>query len=236
MCDASEVISVHWWDILKEFNIYSIAFRLLLAMIFGGIIGIERGSKRRAAGFRTYMLVCVSSALVMITNQYISQSYPSDPARLGAQVISGIGFLGAGTIIVTSYNQVKGLTTAAGLWASACLGLAIGMGFYEGAIIASVLILLIIAGLHRVDNLLVSHSRNMELYVEFSDGGQLSNLISFARGNAIVVLHMEFTHPKFNKGEHSAALLSMRLPKRFNHHDIVEELAKVEGVFYIEEV
>jgi putative Mg2+ transporter-C (MgtC) family protein len=182
------------------------------------------------------MLVCVSSALVMITNQYISLSFPSDPARLGAQVISGIGFLGAGTIIVTRHQQVKGLTTAAGLWASACLGLAIGVGFYEGALAAGIMIFLIIAVLHNFDSRLVSRSRNMEIYVELSDGGKLSELLGFARRNAIQVTHMEFTNPKFNKEEFMAVLLSLRLPRRFAHAEVLEEFLKIDGVHYIEEM
>ena len=111
---AERGLPLGWLEYIREINLHeinmaSVVFRLTLATIFGGIIGFERGSKRRAAGFRTYMLVCLGSALVMVTSQYITMAlpYPSDPARLGAQVISGIGFLGAGTIIVTSYNQVR---------------------------------------------------------------------------------------------------------------------------------
>ena len=227
-----------WWQHIQEFNMASIAFRLVLAMVFGGIVGFERGSKRRAAGFRTYMLVCVGSALVMITSQYITLNFasPSDPARLGAQVISGIGFLGAGTIIVTSYNQVKGLTTAAGLWASACLGLAIGIGFYGGAIVAGIIILFIITVLQRIDNTLIANSRSIELYVEFNDGERVSNLLSFANQNSIRILNVAFTRSKFNKADTQAVLISMRLPKRHLHSEIVEKFAEVEGVFYIEEI
>src|SRR5690606_7604274 len=100
-------------QILHELNAISTAFRILLAMIMGGILGLEREFKNRPAGFRTYMLVCIGSTMVMITNQYIYQTFETfdvDPARMGAQVISGIGFLGAGTIIVTRRNQIKGLT------------------------------------------------------------------------------------------------------------------------------
>ena len=100
--------------------------------MLGGIVGVEREKKGRPAGLRTYMLVCSGSALVMMTNQYLAVCYPQvDVSRMASQVISGIGFLGAGTIILTGKNQVRGLTTAAGLWAVACLGLAIGIGFYS---------------------------------------------------------------------------------------------------------
>jgi len=226
------------WQILNEFNIYSIVFRLLLAMIFGGIIGIERGSKRRAAGFRTYMLVCIASALIMLTNQYISMYFGgSDPARLGAQVISGIGFLGAGTIIVTSHNQVKGLTTAAGLWASAGFGLTVGIGFYEGALAAGILIFLVITVLHGMDNKLASHSRNMEMYLELTENGKLSDVISFAVKNSIQVQHIEFTRPKWgNDNEPLTALVSLRLPKKHLHADVIREFMKLESVYFAERI
>ena len=112
----------------------AIVVRILSAAILGGILGVERGRKNRAAGLRTYMLVCVGSCLIMLTNQYIYQVFQSgDPVRMGAQVVSGIGFLGAGTIIVTRRSQIRGLTTAAGLRADAAVGLALGVGFYEAA-------------------------------------------------------------------------------------------------------
>jgi len=227
-----------WWPYVYDLNMVSVALRLTLAMIFGGIVGFERGSKRRAAGLRTHMLVCVGSALVMITSKYIAFNLPfaSDPARLGAQVISGIGFLGAGTILVTSYNQVRGLTTAAGLWASACLGLAIGIGFYGGALIAGILILFIIAVLHNIDAALITKSRNMEVYVEFGNDGKFSSLLSAANKNGIQILNVVFTHSKLSSTDPLAALVSMHLPKRRNHNEVVEMLAKVEGILYIHEV
>ena len=133
----------------RQFDYFSILLRLALAMFFGGVIGLEGARKGRPAGFRTYMLVCLGAALTMLLGQYElhmtevhwadHQQFVGarvDVSRFGAQVINGIGFLGAGTIIVTGNQQVKGLTTAAGLWASACVGLAIGAGFYECVILA----------------------------------------------------------------------------------------------------
>ncbi|MHB8065664.1 MAG: MgtC/SapB family protein, partial [Ruminiclostridium sp.] len=130
----------------KQSDFYiSMILRLIVACLLGGIIGFEREHVHRPAGFRTHILVCVGSALVMITSEYIyyqfSENVNVDPARLGAQVISGIGFLGAGTIIKEGVN-VKGLTTAASLWAISCIGIAVGIGFYSGALIATVIIFL----------------------------------------------------------------------------------------------
>lgn len=117
---------------------------LVMAAVCGGLIGTEREIKARPAGIKTFSLVCVGAAMVMTTNEYIYINIAGatgDAARMGAQVISGIGFLGAGTIMVTSNNRVRGLTTAAALWVTASIGIAIGTHFYTGAVIGTVLIL-----------------------------------------------------------------------------------------------
>ena len=155
-----------------------ILIRLLVATFCGGAIGIERGKKNRPAGFRTYILVCVGASLTMILGEYMALMYPvwreaaqnlarSDFARFGAQVINGIGFLGAGTIIITGNQQVKGMTTAAGLWASACMGIAIGSGFYTGALIGCILIIATTALFSKLESFIRSRSRNINLYIEF---------------------------------------------------------------------
>lgn len=131
-----------------------ILLRLLLAGLLGGVIGYEREHTNRPAGFRTHILVCVGSALVMVTSEFIFDKYGAtsniDPARLGAQVISGIGFLGAGTIIRDGFN-VRGLTTAASLWAVSCVGIATGIGFYGGAVAATILIFLTLITLKKAE-------------------------------------------------------------------------------------
>ncbi len=125
----------------ENFRLLGVAFiRLLLAAVFGCLIGFEREQYSRPAGARTYALVCMGSALVMIISEYTYKIYGAtvEPTRLGAQVISGIGFLGAGTIMKEGFT-VRGLTTAAGLWVMSCIGLAVGIGFYSGAVIATIL-------------------------------------------------------------------------------------------------
>ena len=130
---------------VNGFNIWGVLVRMLLAVICGGIIGLEREHKRRPAGFRTHILICLGASMTMLTSQYIYLGLGlfTDLARLGAQVIAGIGFIGAGTIIVTKRRQVKGLTTAAGLWTSAIVGLSVGAGYVEAALITTVLIIVI---------------------------------------------------------------------------------------------
>ena len=159
-----------------------IFLRILTAVILGGIVGRERGMKNRPAGLRTYMLVCLGACVVMMINQYAYQVYDTgDPVRLGAQVVSGIGFLGAGTIIVTSHNQIKGLTTAAGLWASACIGLAAGLGLYEVALPSGAAVYLVLRVLHNWDFRMRSKTRVVDLYVELNQNVTLGSFIRCAR-------------------------------------------------------
>ena len=128
-------------------DVFHLIIRILLASLFGALIGLEREHANRPAGLRTHVLVCVGACLTMLTSEFVAKNSPGtnlDVTRLGAQVISGIGFLGAGTIIRNG-NTVKGLTTAASIWAVACVGLATGIGYYIGATIATFIIFLILA-------------------------------------------------------------------------------------------
>lgn len=212
-------------------------FRLFLALICGGTLGFERGRKKRPAGFRTYMLVCVGAALVMMTNEYIFTKYgTSDPSRMGAQVISGIGFLGAGTIIVTGHNRVKGLTTAAGLWAAACIGLAVGIGFYIGAILGTIMIFLAMGVLHNIDDRVMASSKVVNLYIEFVDTTDIKNIITFAKENEIKITDMEIDHSKSVQDTGMAVLLTMRLRRKMSHSTLLQTITLVDGVIYAEEI
>lgn len=225
------------WQNLYGLSGVSIFIRLFLAMLLGGIIGFERGVKGRPAGMRTYMLVCIGSALVMITNEYMSGLFLGiDPARMGAQVISGIGFLGAGTIIITRGQQVRGLTTAAGLWASACMGLAIGVGFYTGALIGMLFILFVTGLVHRFDNKLVSRSRLMDVYVELNESGQIHPFLEHLRGQGIQISHIEAQRAKYDTQSQSALTLSLLLPRQKMHCELLADLNAISYVNFAEEV
>lgn len=165
---------------LRDLNLLSLCVRLLLAMAFGGTIGFERGIRQRAAGLRTHMLLCVGAASTMLVSQFMYASYGvGDPARLSAQVISGIGFLGAGTIIVTRSNQIKGLTTAATLWATACMGLAVGVGFYECALVMYVILIFILLLVNVVDTKYLKVPTSTALYLEVHRDVGLGDAIHF---------------------------------------------------------
>jgi putative Mg2+ transporter-C (MgtC) family protein len=211
--------------------------KMILALVCGGAIGIERGRKKRPAGFRTYMLVCLGATLVMMTNDFICQVYGTgDVARMGAQVVNGIGFLGAGTIITTGHNRVKGLTTAAGLWASACIGLAIGSGYFAGAVIGTFMIVVVMVFLHSFDRRLMANTKVVMLYMEFKKMSAIRRLSAFAKENQIAVDDVEIESPDPTKASKVAAVITLRLPTKSVHSELIEKIGDIEGIIYVEEI
>lgn len=226
--------------VLKEVNLISISIRLGLAMFFGGIIGIERGRKRRPAGFRTYMLVCVGSALTMITNQYVFETFIGaniDPVRMGAQVVSGVGFLGAGTIMTTSdlnKKGVVGLTSAAALWASACMGLAIGIGFYTGAIIACFYIFSSVTWMHSIGDKFYERSKVINIYADLDALSGLSGLLKCAEENNLQISDLDIK--KEDNEKNLCIFFTVRTLEKRTHSEMISILGSVENVKYISEV
>ncbi len=222
---------------ISKVNDTSIIIRLVLAVISGGIIGFERGKKGRPAGFRTHILVCLGSALVILTNQYIYQEFGvGDPARLGAQVISGIGFLGVGTIIITRKNQVKGLTTAAGLWTTACMGLAIGIGFYRGAIVALLLIWFVAVVLRKMENSMLSKPNLLYIYVEFSEKASVNTVLHEIKLKSIHIDSIEIIRQHYGDITKIGAILSLRLDKKHSHEDVIRDISIIEGIDFTEDI
>ena len=226
---------------------WELLVRLLVATFCGGIIGIERGKKNRPAGFRTYILVCTGACLTVILSLYLAAMDPvwrniapdmlrSDVSRFGAQVINGIGFLGAGTIIITGNQQVKGMTTAAGLWASACMGLAIGAGFYTGALFGCVLIIATTALFSKLESFILARSRNINLYVEFDKTGDLTKITSCLHERGVQIYDVELSKTKQSESKYPGAIFSLKLPKKLSHAAIVTEIATIGEVRMIEEL
>ena len=222
---------------LRELNIISILLRVLAAILAGGIIGLERGLKNRAAGFRTYILVCLGACIVMVTNQYIYQVYGTgDPVRMGAQVISGIGFLGAGSIIVTSRNQIKGLTTAAGLWACACIGLALGVGFYEVAGVGVVCMILVLTLLHSWEDFLRRNTKVLTIYVELQKGATLSSFLQEARSQEVHLSNVELDSESATGQDTICFQATVKQKKRTTKDLLLDNLRAFPSVQYLEEV
>lgn len=223
---------------LREVNLLSTFVRLALAVVLGGVIGMERGRRKQAAGFRTHILVCVGATLAMITNQYIFQVLTDgvgDPARIGAQVLSGIGFLGAGTILITGRQQIKGLTTAAGLWACAAMGLALGIGFYSGAVIGCLIIVFVITLLHRLDEAVYKRERFLRLYVELEGMQHFKTVLSYLRTRFHEVDSVEL----LRHGEQSSSVgifVTIALSPKQDSQEEMVGIRTVEGVLYVEEL
>ena len=220
---------------IRDVTYIAVALRIFIAAFLGGLMGLERGLKNRAAGLRTYMLVCVGSCLIMLTNQFIYQVYSQgDPVRMGAQVVSGIGFLGAGTIIVTRRNQIKGLTTAAGLWAAAGVGLALGIGFYEGAIAGAAAVLLVMTLMQFLDNRMRNKTKSFEIYVELSGQTTLGDLLRHIREMEIEIRDVQKQTGADVDGNIKAYSATLETKKRTAHQIVLERIIAIDGVIYAE--
>lgn len=223
--------------------------RIVLALLMGGLIGMERERKRRPAGFRTYMLVALGAALTVMLSQYLdymlnnpwadiaaSIGIKTDVSRFGAQVINGVGFLGAGTIIVTGRQEVKGLTTAAGLWASACMGLAIGAGFYECMIVGFMLIFLCMRLLPAIENAVMARARNMNIYIEMDSVENVGAIVNILKANNMTLFDVEIDKEQHEHLSQINAVFSVRLPHKEEHTEILAKLSTIEGIITIEEI
>jgi len=221
---------------MKGWSVLSVSLRLVFSVATGIIIGVDRAMKRRGAGIKTHVLVCLGAALVMLTGQFIQLNYEGtmDVARLGAQVINGVGFLGVGTIIVTGRNQVRGLTTAAGLWACACIGLAIGIGFIDGAAIAVVLAMFTFKVMNRVDSWIHKYAKIFDLYVEFPTNKSVSVFVNQLHERNIKISNFELGKSKI-KGEGPNALICIELKERGQRDKILHEIRSMDCVRYLEE-
>lgn len=221
---------------LREVTYLAVTLRVVAAVVVGGVLGLERGMKNRPAGLRTYMLVCVGACVIMLTNQYIYQVFGAgDPVRMGAQVVSGIGFLGAGTIIVTRRNQIKGLTTAAGLWSAAGVGLALGVGFYEAAIAGAVAVFAVITLLQKMDNKLHRRSRQLEAYIELKDIS-LGDFLRTMRASDIEVSDVQREYGEEESNGVRAYVATLKGKTRQNHTELMEKVLAIPGVVFVEEL
>lgn len=223
---------------LQDFNTVSICIRLLLAAIFGGLLGAERGKKRFGAGARTFSLVCLGSAVTIIVNEYVRMKANNaiDPARIASQIINGIGFLGAGTIMVTGNNRVKGLTTAASLWVSAIIGIAVGSGFIIGSILGFALALFSIIFLQRYNEWFTKFDRLIELYLEIDSDTGLEQVNTYVSENHFTVrsIHRKKQKP-LSSGDHCITI-EFDMGGRRDHVSVLNSLQLIEGIHYCEEI
>lgn len=224
-------------DVSASWSLLAITIRLLFALVVGLIVGIDRERKRRVAGIKTHILVCLGSALVMITSQYMMVEFGdmADISRMGAQVISGVGFLGVGTIIVTGRNQVRGLTTAASIWVCACVGLAAGIGFIEGVVIVLVLLVLTLKVLGKLDTIVRKGAKEVDLYIEFVDNKGFLSFCDKMKTDGHRIVKMQIGKSD-NENELPNAIFSIRTKDRDHVSKLAVELRRLKYVKSVEEL
>ena len=187
-----------FFEYLSTLNVFwTVVFRAVVATIIGGIVGMERGRQGRAAGMRTHILVCLGATLTAMTGMYAVEilGFDSDPLRISAQVISGIGFLGVGTILVKGRFQITGLTTAAGLWTVATVGLALGLGFYSGAIVTFILAVLATTIMARLEYKITRRNTRFGIYIELKSVDLVKNIIDHL-SNEFPTTDIQVTPPR----------------------------------------
>ena len=186
----------------KEFTLASLTARMIAAVLLGGIIGFARTKQGQAAGLKTHVLVSLGASLATIVGLYTNEvlGYSNDPMRVAAQVVSGIGFLGVGTILVVGKSHIKGLTTAAGLWTTASIGLACGTGFISIAFISTLIVMITMTLVNRIE-IPKSWNHNEYFLAELNDITRCSEFISEIK-SAYNVSEVRVTNPKSNLPGH----------------------------------
>lgn len=227
---------LHFLDGIRGITLLPVIIKLLLALLLGGVIGVERSYKNRPAGFRTHILVTLGATVASMSGiyLYVRAGLPADVSRLGAAVVSGLGFLGAGTIIVTRNYTVKGLTTAAGLWTSGIIGLALGAGFYEGAFIAAALVLLSETTLGDLVN---SIRRDPEFCIEvlFREKTALDQVMRCCKNQRMAITNLRVVSA-LNGGEHCyRAFVRLRPRTKVDREKLFGEVRAVNGILGLEE-
>ena len=223
---------------LRDFNIISVILRMLLAFICGGLIGVERETKRKPAGLRTHILICLGASITILTNLYLYQAMHmyTDISRMGAQAIAGIGFIGAGTIIVTKHRRVKGLTTAAGLWAMSVIGLVCGAGYLELAYIATAMVLLAELVLSRFEYRFIRKIQDVGLYIEYKGSETIEAIMAAFREEDIQATDLEITRVPDENGHHYCAIAQIRANRSTLNERLSPRLNAVEGQIRFEEL
>ena len=238
------------FNYLHEFNMVSAVIRLVLAMICGAVVGYGRTKKARAAGIRTYMLVSIGSAMATLIALYeqemINTSWSAvagvagakmDVARIIAQIVVGIGFLGAGTIIKASHQEVKGLTTATGLFAAMCMGMAAGIGFYEIVIIALVIVELFLNAFSSIEGEFKRKLRNITLNVEFTSVEDISKISDVIVSKDAQIFDIDIERMELDKDKMPNAIFIVKLGKKSHSHSaMLTSVAELPCVYSVQEL
>ena len=229
----------------REFSFATVLFRLLLAAAAGGLIGLGRSRKSQPAGLRTYTICCIGAALATLTAQYAYEmllstwspdgSFKFDGSRYSAAVLSGIGFLAAGSIVRSAHMQISGLTTAIGVFVDVCMGIAIGIGFYEVVIGTVIILIFVLDGLYYFEGAFKRRTRNLTLVVYFEDILDLDVITEYLRNYGAEIYEFELEEKKEDKD--LSAVIWMRLPKeKTSHSALLNNVAEMNCVESVQEL
>lgn len=207
---------------------YAMILRLFLAAVFGGIIGLERSENNHAAGLRTHIILCLGAAAIMVVSECLVKEYqiPSEIMRMGAQIISGVGFLGAGSIIVDgSNNKIRGITTAAGLWTTACLGVVTGSGYYMLAFAMMIIMLVAMWGLRSFADKIKEKSLNYKIKLTYQDI-EVKDIVAVLKENNIKIKSLSVDLAT----DTEVCLMDVAVPKlNYTEAELYEILAFIKG-------
>lgn len=227
------------FDFAREMSFSGVAVRMVTALICGGIIGIEREFKRRPAGFRTHILICLGAATAILTNLYLYQAmhYFTDISRLAAQVVAGIGFIGAGTIIITKRQRVKGLTTAAGLWTAAIIGIVCGAGYIECAIFATTMVLLAELLLIKLEYRYARKKQDVHLYIEYGHSATIEQIIRSMRERHFTMSGLEITRiADSDEKHHYCAVVTVQTNAKALSEEVTKSIIALDDVITVDEL
>ncbi|MCR5196789.1 MAG: MgtC/SapB family protein [Pseudobutyrivibrio sp.] len=223
---------------LQGMDELAVIIRLILATVCGSLIGWERIVRRHSAGIRTFSLVSLGSAVATVLNLYLAAlpGFSADISRIPAGVVSGIGFLGAGTIILTGRNQIKGLTTAASLWVASCMGMAFGAGYIVVGLACFVLVMIANLVLMKVSQQIEEYSRYVSIYIEVEETNGIKKLKKRFADMGYIILSMNKTKDKTLSGSDTALMIELDFKSKHSHQKLMDELNNLDFVSYVEEV
>ncbi len=225
-------------DYLQGSSDIAVAIRLVIATILGGLVGWERIVTHHSAGIKTFALVSLGSAMATVLNIYLAlmPGFAADVSRIPAGVVSGIGFLGAGTILVTGRKQIKGLSTAATLWVTSCMGMAIGSGYLVAGLCTFLLIVFANVILLRLSTYVENNSRYMSIYIEVSKNRGVNKLTTMFAELGVGIMSMNKSKEKTIQSSDTGLMIDLNLGRKRPHNELISMLGNLEYVNYVEEV
>ena len=218
------------FDGLRGMDFLAVAVRLLTAFVCGAVIGLERSYKNKPAGFRTHILVCLGASIAAMTGMYLYlvANLPADMSRIAAGVVTGLGFIGAGTIIVTKKNKVNGLTTAAGLWTTGLIGLAVGAGFFEGGLTGTVLILIIETYMNNIREKIIA-PQEFGIILRYSRREDLDDVLRFCKDQGITITSLQIGRSDTDPAVYTARI-DLKADGGSDPQEIIQDIRKTEGI------